>query len=57
MAVLKPSMLEWGSTSAKFGVAVMKASAHRSVKFGVVLFKRCMLDWGIDLPVHLPSLV
>ena len=39
-------MLDWGdrcaSISTKFGVAVLKAS---------------MLDWGVDLPVHLPSLV
>ena len=35
-----------GGTSAKFGVAVLKASASRSAKFGVVVFKACMLDWG-----------
>ena len=35
-----------GGTSAKFGVAVLKASASRSAKFGVVVFKICMLDWG-----------
>ena len=39
-------MLEWGATSAKFGVAVLKASASRSATFGVVVFKTCMLDWG-----------
>ena len=67
-----------GGTSAKFGVAVLKASASRSAKFGVVVFRACMLDWwdrsastsgvvavvkafmndwGVDLQVHLPSLV
>ena len=68
------------STSAKFGVALLKASASRSAKFGVVILKECMLnwwdrsastsnkfhvavlkasmlDWRVDLPVHLPSLV
>ena len=35
-----------GGTSAKFGVAVLKASASRSAKFGVAVFKACMLDWG-----------
>ena len=29
-----------------FGVAVLKASASRSAKFGVVVFKACMLNWG-----------
>ena len=24
----------------------MKASASRSAKFGVVVFKACMVDWG-----------
>ena len=35
-----------GGTSAKFGVAVLKAYASRSDKFGVVVFRACMLDWG-----------
>ena len=39
-------MIDWGdrsaSTSNKFGVAVLKSS---------------MIDWGVDLPVHLQSLV
>ena len=26
-------------------------------KFGVAVLKASMLDWGVDLPVHLPSLV
>ena len=34
-----------GGRSGKFGVAVLKASASRSVKFGVVVFRVCMLDW------------
>ena len=34
-----------GGSSAKFGVAVLKASASRSAKFGVVVFRACMLDW------------
>ena len=39
-----------GGTSAKFGVAVLKASASTSAKFGVGVFKGCMLDWwGVDL--------
>ena len=29
----------------------------RSGKFGVVVLKASMLDWGVDLSVHLPSLV
>ena len=28
-----------------------------SGKFGVVVLKASMLEWGIDLPVHLSSLV
>ena len=46
-----------GGTSANFSVAVLKASASRSAKFGVVVLKASMLDWGVDLPVHLPCLV
>ena len=34
------------SISAKFGVAVLKASASRSAKFGEVVFRACMLDRG-----------
>ena len=26
-------------------------------KFGVVVLKAAMLNWGVDLPVHLSSLV
>ena len=52
-------MFDWGHRSAKFGVAVCKASmldweggrsASRSAKFGVAVFKASMLDWwGVDL--------
>ena len=48
----------------KFIVAVLKASmldcqGGRSAKVGVVVFKASMFNCqeGIDLPVHLPSLV
>ena len=48
VVVLKSSMLDLGGrsaiTSAKFGVAVLKASASRSAKFGVVVLKASMLD-------------
>ena len=46
-----------GGISAKFGVAVLKASGSRSAKIAVVVLKASMLDWGVEMPVHLPSLV
>ena len=50
-----------GGRSAKFGVGVDwwgVASASRSARFVVVVFKACMLELGgIDLLVHLPHLV
>ena len=44
------------SISAKFGVAVLKASARRSAKFGVAVFKASMLDCGVYLPSFCSSI-
>ena len=38
------------------GISASK-SAIRSAKFGVAVFKASVLNWGVHLPVDLPSLV
>ena len=38
--------------------AQMGGRSARTSKFGVTVFKECMVNsWGLDLPVDLPSLV
>ena len=58
-------MLDWGVDlpslcSSIQGIFVQVGggrSASRSAKFGAAVFKTSMFEWGVHLPVDLPSLV
>ena len=67
VTAFKASMLDMGGRSAKFGIVriqgmyaelVKGRSDSTSGRFDVAVLKASVLNWwGIDLPVHLPSVV